>query len=224
MMPTLNEKIIRYMYDNRSMISGKLVASTIHNLYITGFEPSAELLLPAEGHSHPQEICFEDFGAIISRDFELLPGLHIVRACLGLAFYRALPMELIGKVFDISFFKRLEQEIIISNANVRSAPSHDRYSSRRPEYLQPLIQLQGKYSTRSMNSIMQLNRAVCFAYPEARIPWFQQNYIEAHISSGECNYCIQTQNPKLNRISGISSRSEEHTIPGGRFQDACIVH
>lgn len=34
---------------------------------------------------------------------------------------------------------------------------------------------------------MQLNRAVCFGYPEARIPWFQQNYIEAHISSGKCN-------------------------------------
>lgn len=34
---------------------------------------------------------------------------------------------------------------------------------------------------------MQLNRAVCFAYPEARVPWFQQNYVEAHIKSSMSN-------------------------------------
>lgn len=31
---------------------------------------------------------------------------------------------------------------------------------------------------------MQLNRSVCLDFPEANVPWFQQNYIEAQISKG----------------------------------------
>lgn len=29
---------------------------------------------------------------------------------------------------------------------------------------------------------MQLNRAVCLDFPEADVPWFQQNYLEAQLS------------------------------------------
>lgn len=34
---------------------------------------------------------------------------------------------------------------------------------------------------------MQLNRAVCIDFPEAGVPWFQQNYIEAQMT--KCKIC-----------------------------------
>lgn len=34
-----------------------------------------------------------------------------------------------------------------------------------------------------LSLVMQLNRSACLGYPEARIPWFQQNYIEATLNT-----------------------------------------
>lgn len=39
------------------------------------------------------------------------------------------------------------------------------------------------YPKEILSLVMQLNRSVCLGYPEARIPWFQQNYIEAKLSA-----------------------------------------
>lgn len=86
-----------------------------------------------------------------------MSGLAIVEACLALAFYKELPGSLIDRVFNISFIQRLEDEIEMC------------YSK-------------DFYPQRVLNSVMQLNRAVCLDFPENGVPWFQQNYIEAQLS------------------------------------------
>lgn len=96
---------------------------------------------------------------IIKRDFNFISGLSIIQSCLALNFFKGLDKELISMVFNINFIKRLEEEI-------ESCYSKETY----PE--------------RVLNSVMQLNRAVCLDCPEANIPWFQQNYIEAQMSKG----------------------------------------
>lgn len=94
---------------------------------------------------------------IIRRDFENMSGLAIVQSCLSLCFYRSLPEDLINKVFSVDFVKRIEDEIKTC------------YSK-------------ATYPERVFNQVMQLNRAVCLEFPEAQVPWFQQNYLEAHLS------------------------------------------
>lgn len=89
-----------------------------------------------------------------------MSGLAIVEGCLALAFYKELPGSLIDRVFNISFIQRLEDEIEMC------------YSK-------------AFYPQRVLNSVMQLNRAVCLDFPESRVPWFQQNYIEAQLTKGE---------------------------------------
>lgn len=86
-----------------------------------------------------------------------MSGLAIVDACLALAYYKELPGPLIDRVFNISFIQRLEDEIEMC------------YSK---EF----------YPQRVLNSVMQLNRAVCLDFPESGVPWFQQNYIEAQLT------------------------------------------
>lgn len=182
-LPGICDKIVRYLYDNQSMVSGETVGRALYVLYTLGYDPADNLLLSEDEQSTQQGMVrFDVFGAIIERDFELMTGLTIVRVCLALVYYRALSMDLIEKVFNLDFLMRLEKEITICYATVRIARS----ASLSSRYSELLIDLQAPYSTRSLNYIMQLNRAVCMGYPEARIPWFQQNYIESHISSGEC--------------------------------------
>ncbi|KAL5276542.1 hypothetical protein ACFFRR_002016 [Megaselia abdita] len=94
---------------------------------------------------------------IIRRDFENMSGLAIVQSCLSLCFYRTLPEDLINKVFSVDFVKRIEDEIKTC------------YSK-------------ATYPERVLNQVMQLNRAVCLEFPEAKVPWFQQNYLEANLS------------------------------------------
>lgn len=86
-----------------------------------------------------------------------MTGLSIIQGCLALAFLKALPKTLIHKVFNIHFIQRLEDEI------------KNCYSK-------------ATYPERVLNKVMQLNRAVCLDYPEAEVPWFQQNYIEAQMT------------------------------------------
>lgn len=123
-LPGICEKFTRYLYENRSTVSGGVVARTLYTLYSIGFEPAdnVPLLDVAQNAAQPsqqQQARFEEFGAIIERDIEVMSGLWIVRGCLALAFYRALPMDLIEKVFNIDFVTRLEKEITICHASVR---------------------------------------------------------------------------------------------------------
>lgn len=135
-MPDVCEKIMQYLHENRSMLAGKIVGRSLYALFTVGYEPVADALLPDNAENTQQQpIQFDDFGAIILRDFELLPGLTIVRACLALVFYRALSIELIEKVFDLNFLMRLENEITICYAKVSAHYLHftlliDTYDSR----------------------------------------------------------------------------------------------
>lgn len=131
MVPEICEKILRYLYENRKKVCGEIVGRALYTFYTLGYEPAAHTCLPGYEQStqqlpqqlpQQQPIRFYDFGAIIERDFELMPGLTIVRACLALVYYRALSMELIEKVFNLDFLMRLESEISICYANVRPAP------------------------------------------------------------------------------------------------------
>lgn len=98
--------------------------------------------------------------SIIRRDFDYMSGLAIVQSCLSLCFYRSLPEDLINKVFSVDFVKRIEDEIKTC------------YSK-------------ATYPERVFNQVMQLNRAVCLEFPQVQVPWFQQNYIESHLSRRE---------------------------------------
>lgn len=105
-----------------------------------------------------------------------MSGLAIVEACLALAYYKELPGPLIDRVFNISFIQRLEDEIEMC------------YSK---EF----------YPQRVLNSVMQLNRAVCLDFPESGVPWFQQNYIEAQLT--KCKLHICTSNRFQNLILSL---------------------
>lgn len=48
-----------------------------------------------------------------------MSGLAIVQACLSLSFYKALPVNMITRVFSIDFIKRLEEEIKMSYSKVK---------------------------------------------------------------------------------------------------------
>uniref|UniRef100_A0A1A9ZWA2 RAP domain-containing protein n=1 Tax=Glossina pallidipes TaxID=7398 RepID=A0A1A9ZWA2_GLOPL len=94
---------------------------------------------------------------IMLRDFNYMNGLSLVQACLALCFYKAVSQELIDKVFCVNFIQRVENEIQMC------------YSK-------------ATYPERVLKLVMQLNRSVCLDYPECKVPWFQQNFIEAHMS------------------------------------------
>ncbi|XP_039478860.2 FAST kinase domain-containing protein 1, mitochondrial [Drosophila santomea] len=94
---------------------------------------------------------------VLLRDFDQMSGLTIVQACLALCFYKSIPEQLINQVFCVKFIQRIEDEIQVC------------YSK-------------ATYPERVLNLVMQLNRTVCLDFPEANVPWFQQNYIEAQIS------------------------------------------
>ncbi|EDW54456.1 FAST kinase domain-containing protein 1, mitochondrial [Drosophila sechellia] len=94
---------------------------------------------------------------VLLRDFDQMSGLSVVQACLALCFYKSIPEQLINQVFCVKFIQRIEDEIQVC------------YSK-------------ATYPERVLNLVMQLNRTVCLDFPEANVPWFQQNYIEAQIS------------------------------------------
>lgn len=86
-----------------------------------------------------------------------MTGLSIVQALIALTFYKQVPYELVMRVFQGNFIKKLEQEI-------KMAYRHDTYPQK------------------VMTLVMQLNRALCLDFPEYSIRWFQQNFIEAQMS------------------------------------------
>lgn len=98
---------------------------------------------------------FQNFVHIIHRDFNLTPAWLIILSCMALGFYQALPLDLINRVFNMDFITRIEKETL-NNCEKVNHPKN------------------------ILNSMMRLNRIVCLDFPEAAIPWFQQNYFEAN--------------------------------------------
>lgn len=141
------ERLIDYTVKNYDFISGDTLEKIVVSFYTLGFIPENEEFFKACHH-------------IIERDFNYMPGLSIIHSGLALCFFKALSEDLIHKVFNISFIKRLEDEIEAC------------YSKET-------------YPEKVLNNVMQLNRAVCLDVPAANVPWFQQNYIEAQMSKGE---------------------------------------
>ncbi|XP_063703033.1 uncharacterized protein LOC134832796 [Culicoides brevitarsis] len=114
------------------------------------------------GYSPVNEEFFAVANKILKRDFDFLSSLMIIQSCLALTYMKALDKDMISHVFNINFIKRVEEEI------------QNCYNKAR-------------YPDRVQNYLMELNRAVCLHYPEANVPWFQQNYIEAQMAK-EPNY------------------------------------
>ncbi|XP_053961002.1 uncharacterized protein LOC128865080 [Anastrepha ludens] len=109
------------------------------------------------GYTPQSETVLHTAALVLKRDFKHMSGLSIVQACLALSYYKSMPKSLIDMVFCVKFIQRIEEEI------------HMCYSK-------------ATYPERVLNLIMQLNRTICLDYPEANIPWFQQNYLEAQLS------------------------------------------
>lgn len=115
---------------------------------------------------------------IIHRDFNYMSGLSIVQACVALSFLKMLPLSLINRVFNIEFIQRLEDEIKMC------------YSK-------------ATYPERVLNQVMQLNRSVCLDYPEAQVPWFQQNYIEAQLSKRKLFFKNRNMHDRVEKFKNV---------------------
>lgn len=50
----------------------------------------------------------------------------------------------------------------------------------------------------TLTNMMELNRIVCMDYPEAGLPWFQRNFIEANINSSKWKSHSSQINARLN--------------------------
>lgn len=105
LIPNIAEKVLKYVYDNRHYVWGDTLAKVLHCLYKLGYEP-----IMSE-NAAVEDINFEELGAVISRDFDYINATNIVRSCLALCYFRALPQSLIDRVFSIEFITRLEEEI-----------------------------------------------------------------------------------------------------------------
>lgn len=141
---SLCDQFFDYIIKNSELVTGETVEKVLTTSYNLSYFPENPEVL---------ERCCE----IIERDFNLMNGLSVVQALIALTFYKAVPFELISKVFQGDFIKKLEQEI------------------------QMAYRLE-TYPQRVMSLVMQLNRAICLDFPEYNIRWFQQNFIEAQMS------------------------------------------
>ncbi|KAH8375089.1 hypothetical protein KR093_003698 [Drosophila rubida] len=109
------------------------------------------------GYSPASFKSLEYAAEILLRDFDYMSGLSVVQSCLALCFYKCIPEQLVNRVFCVKFIQRIEDEIQVC------------YSK-------------ATYPGLVLNRVMQLNRTVCLDLPESNVPWFQQNYVEAHLS------------------------------------------
>ncbi|KAG5675734.1 hypothetical protein PVAND_005612 [Polypedilum vanderplanki] len=141
---TVCDQFINYVVENKDYVTGETVEKILTTCYNLSYFPDDMQV-------------FDKFNEILNRDFNVMTGLSIVQSLLALTFYKSAPFELVTKVFNSDFIKRLEQEIEMA------------YSKNT-------------YPRRVMTLIMQLNRAICLDHPEYNIRWFQQNFIEAQMS------------------------------------------
>lgn len=138
------DQFFEYVIKNSDLVTGETVEKILTTTFNLSYFPENPDAL---------EYCSQ----IIHRDFSLMSGLSIIQSLLALTFYKAVPFELVSKVFQGDFIKKLEQEI------------------------QMAYRLES-YPQRVMSLVMQLNRAICLDFPEYNVRWFQQNFIEAQMS------------------------------------------
>lgn len=159
--PHLCGKMLTYVNENKNDVSAETAGRLLYYLFSIGYEPDRELILLPSGNKDPSKMLntepfnFQNFVHIIHRDFDLTPAWLILSSCLALGFYQALPLDLINRVFNMDFVTRIEKETL-NNCEKANHPKN------------------------ILNSMMRLNRIVCLDFPEAAIPWFQQNFFEAN--------------------------------------------
>lgn len=141
---SLCDRFFEYILRKSEFVTGETVEKVLTTCFTLSYFPENPEAL---------ECCSQ----IIHRDFSVMNGLSIVQALIALTFYKAVPFELVSRVFEGNFIKKLEQEI------------------------QMAYKLE-TYPQRVMQLVMQLNRAICLDFPEYNIRWFQQNFIEAQMS------------------------------------------
>ncbi|GAB0092173.1 uncharacterized protein DMENIID0001_071490 [Sergentomyia squamirostris] len=144
-LPKMCDKMIEYLKRNEKYVIGDTTEKILYSCYNIGYQIEDEEV-------------FETASNIIDRDFNYMSGLSIVQSCLALCFYKALPVDLVNRVFCTDFIQRLEHEIRLC------------YSK-------------ATYPQRVFHQVMQLNRAVCLDYPERNVPWFQNNFIESRVTA-----------------------------------------
>lgn len=207
------------------MVCGGIVTRTLHTLYSIGYEPADYVLLPHDEQSTPapqqQEVRFDEFGAIMERDFEVMSGLSIVRGCLALAFYRALSIDLIERVFNLDFITRLEKEISVCYASVRR--SHFLFSLLIS--LTKLISHDLSQHIRSDHWMSSCNLIVPYALHIQKREYHGFNRATSkRILNPVCATKLFIQsNSKLLILFHYSSRSEKLKISRWHFQNADIV-
>lgn len=105
--PSIADKILIYMYTNRLHTSGDLMGKVLFCLFILNYESEAT-----------KHILFEDLAIAIERDFECMNPYGVVKGCLALCYFRALPYNLIERIFHIDFITRIEDEIQADTSKV----------------------------------------------------------------------------------------------------------
>lgn len=158
--PHLCGKMLMYINENKNDVSADTAGRLLFYLFSVGYEPDRELMLPSGKKDsskmlNTEPFNFEKFVHIIHRDFNLTPAWLIVSSCLALGFYQALSLDLINRVFNLEFITRIEKETLNQCDKIN-----------QPKNI--------------LNLMMRLNRIVCLDFPEASIPWFQQNFFEAN--------------------------------------------
>lgn len=199
-------KILNYMHTNRKYVSGNLTGKVLNWLFILGYVPVAQRT-------------FEDLADVIHRDFELMTPTRIVKSCLCLCYFRALPSKLIDKVFHIDFIMKLQNgdETSCSKVSYSNIPTfHCRFL-----FILICIHSVQNNQHRRKDFVMELNRAVCLEYPEACVPWFHQNYVKKLTTNRKKRFTL-FKIPQKSKIkvffSTKFSSCKEKRIQRGRLQ------
>lgn len=100
MVPVLDECIFDYVAVNSQYVTGDTIGKVLDCLYKIGYEPSSTR------HNN-----LEALANAIHRDFDYMSSSMILKSCLALCYFRALPHSLIDRVFHIDFITRVEEEI-----------------------------------------------------------------------------------------------------------------
>lgn len=116
--PKINEYMLHYVNENRDYVSGEVIARLLFHLFKIGYEPPIDTHSIGDGTTQ-NPINFEEYTEIIIRDFDAMPAYSIVKASLALYFYRALPLELITRIFSIDFIERMDKEMKLNIETVR---------------------------------------------------------------------------------------------------------
>ena len=90
---------------------------------------------------------------LVLRDFNFVHSLDLLRACLAFTAYNSLTKELADKIFCDAFMVKVEKEM-------------------------EMIMGSSEYPYAVQRTLMQVNRAVCLAYPEFQVPWFHDKFAQ----------------------------------------------